>query len=110
MKKFALVTLSALIATASVARADTFSVNSMPLGSIPADTDMNATGSIGTPLKKRTVERDGVAFTGGMFSPALLPCQPVHLVPADSRYRTKCRVNRFSSTSQRLRMVSTMIR
>ena len=63
MKKFALVTLSALIATASVARADTFSVNSMPLGSIPADTDMNATGSIGTPLKKRTVERDRVAIT-----------------------------------------------
>lgn len=63
MKKFALVTLSALIASASIASADTFSVNSMPLGQFPAATDNNPTGSIGAPLKKRTVERDGVAVT-----------------------------------------------
>ena len=63
MKKFALVTLSALIASASIASADTFSVNSLPLGAVPAGTDATPTGSIGTPLKKRTVERDGVAVT-----------------------------------------------
>lgn len=63
MKKIALVTLSALIASASIAGADTFSVNSMPLGQFPAATDNAATGSIGAPLKKRTVERDGIAVT-----------------------------------------------
>mgnify|MGYP003526710272 CR=1 FL=1 len=63
MKKFALVTLSALVASASIAGADTFSVTSMPLGQFPVATDNAATGSIGAPLKKRVVERDGVAIT-----------------------------------------------
>jgi hypothetical protein len=63
MKKIALVTLSALIASASIASADTFSVTTMPLGQFPAATDNSPTGSIGAPLKKRTVERDGVAVT-----------------------------------------------
>ncbi len=63
MKKLALVTLSALIASASIASAQSFDVGNMPLGQFPAATDNSATGSIGTPLKKRTVERDGVAVT-----------------------------------------------
>jgi hypothetical protein len=63
MKKFALVTLSALIASASIASADPFSVNALPLGQFPAATDSTPTGSIGAPLKKRTIERDGVAVT-----------------------------------------------
>jgi hypothetical protein len=63
MKKFALATFSALVASVSVANADQFSVTSMPLGQFPAVIDNAATGSIGAPLKKRTLERDGVAFT-----------------------------------------------
>jgi hypothetical protein len=63
MKKFALATLSALIASASIASADSFSVTSMPLSAIPATTDNIATGSVGAPLKKRVIERDGAAVT-----------------------------------------------
>ena len=63
MKKFAFVTLSALIASASIASAQSFDVSSMPLGQFPSATDNTATGSIGAPLKKRLVERDGVAVT-----------------------------------------------
>jgi hypothetical protein len=63
MKKFALVTLSALIASASIASAQSFDVSSMPLGQFPSATDNTATGSIGAQLKKRVVERDGVAVT-----------------------------------------------
>lgn len=63
MKKIALVALSTLIVSASIANADSFSVTSMPLGQFPAGTDNTPTGSIGAPLKKRTVERNGVAIT-----------------------------------------------
>lgn len=63
MKKLALVTLSALIASAPIASAQSFDVGAMPLGQFPAATDNAATGSIGAPLNKRTIERDGVAFT-----------------------------------------------
>jgi hypothetical protein len=63
MKKFALVTLSALIASASIAGAQSFDVSTMPLGQFPAATDNAATGSIGAPLKKRVIKRDGVAIS-----------------------------------------------
>ena len=62
MKKFALANLSALIASASIASAQSFDVSTMPLGQFPVATDNAATGSIGAPLKKRVVERDGVAI------------------------------------------------
>ncbi|MGB8819393.1 MAG: hypothetical protein WCC66_15885 [Rhizobiaceae bacterium] len=63
MKKIALVTLSALIASASVAGAQTIDLNSMPLGQFPTVTDMNPTSSIGEKLKKRVVVRDGRTIT-----------------------------------------------
>lgn len=63
MKKFALVTLSALIASASIASAQSFDVSAMPLGQFPAATDTAATGSIGAQLNKRVVERGGVSIT-----------------------------------------------
>lgn len=63
MKKYALVTLSALIASISFASAQTFDLNSMPLGQFPSSTDASPTGSIGVQLKKRVVVRDGETIT-----------------------------------------------
>jgi hypothetical protein len=63
MKKFVLVTLSALIASASIAGAQSFDVGTMPLGQFPAATDNAATGSIRAQLKKRVIKRDGAAVT-----------------------------------------------
>ena len=63
MKKISLIALSALIAVSGAASAQTFDINAMPLGQFPSMTDNASTGSIGTPLKKRVIVRDGANVT-----------------------------------------------
>ena len=63
MKKTSLIALSLLIAASGAASAQSFDLNSMPLGQFPSATDNTATGSIGAPLKKRMIVRDGVNVT-----------------------------------------------
>ncbi len=63
MKKISLVAFASLIALSGVAGAQSFDINAMPLSSIPTATDNTATGSIGAPVKKRVVVRDGVKVT-----------------------------------------------
>lgn len=63
MKKISLVALGALIALSGAASAQSFDINAMPLGQFPSMTDTVATGSIGNPLKKRVIVRDGANVT-----------------------------------------------
>ena len=63
MKKISLIALSLLIAVSGAASAQSFDLNSMPLGQFPSITDNTATGSIGAPLKKRMIVHDGVNVT-----------------------------------------------
>ncbi len=63
MKKISLIALSTLIALSGAASAQSFDINAMPLSQFPVATDMNATGSIGHPLKKRMIVRDGANVT-----------------------------------------------
>jgi hypothetical protein len=63
MKKISLLALASLIALSGVASAQSFDLNAMPLGQFPSVTDKVSTGSIGAPLKKRVIVRDGANVT-----------------------------------------------
>ena len=63
MKKISLIALSFLIAVSGAASAQSFDLNAMPLGQFPSVTDKTSTGSIGAPLKKRVIVRDGESIT-----------------------------------------------
>lgn len=63
MKKISLIAIASLIAVSGVASAQSFDINAMPLGQFSSMTDKTATGSIGAPLKKRVIVRDGVNVT-----------------------------------------------
>jgi hypothetical protein len=64
MKKFSLIAFASLIALSSAAQAQSFDLNSMPLGNVPQKLDSAETGSIAA--KKvfvRTIDRDGTTVT-----------------------------------------------
>ncbi len=63
MKKISLIALSTLIALSGAASAQSFDINTMPLSQFPSMTDNASTGSIGYPLKKRVIVRDGANVT-----------------------------------------------
>jgi hypothetical protein len=63
MKKISLIAIASLIAVSGVANAQSFDLNAMPLGQFPSMTDKVSTGSIGAPLKKRVIVRDGANVT-----------------------------------------------
>ena len=63
MKKFAVVTLAALVALQGSAFAQSFDLSAMPLGQFPTATDDVSTGSIGARLFKRLVKHDGTSYT-----------------------------------------------
>jgi hypothetical protein len=64
MKKTSLVAIASLIALSSAASAQSFDINTMPLGNIPAVTDKAPTGSIAArKVFQRTVKRDGATLT-----------------------------------------------
>ena len=63
MKKISLIAAASLIALSSAASAQSFDLNAMPLGQFPSLTDKTSTGSIGSPLKKRIIVRDGASVT-----------------------------------------------
>ena len=64
MKKLTLVTFASLIALSSAAQAQSFDLNSMPLGKFPSGLDATETGSV-APRKVfiRTIDRDGLSVT-----------------------------------------------
>lgn len=61
MKKISLVAISLLVAATGFASAQSFDINTMPLGNIPsASVDKASTGSIDAPsLQKRVIKRTG---------------------------------------------------
>ena len=63
MKKIVFATLAALISLQGVASAQSFDLNSLPLGQFPTATDSESTGSIGARLLKRVVLHDGASYT-----------------------------------------------
>ena len=63
MKKIVVATLAALVSLQGVAFAQSFDLNSLPLGQFPTATDSEATGSIGARLLKRVVRDDGATYT-----------------------------------------------
>jgi hypothetical protein len=64
MKKTSLVAIASLLALSSAASAQSFDINTMPLGDIPAKMDNAPTGSIAAKkVFERTIKRDGVKVT-----------------------------------------------
>jgi hypothetical protein len=63
MKKISLLALASLVALSGFASAQSFDINAMPLGQFPTVADTVSTGSIGAPLKKRVIVRDGANVT-----------------------------------------------
>ncbi len=60
MKKIPLAAIATLIALSSAASAQSFDINSMPLGNIPTATDNTRTGAVAArKVFKREIERDG---------------------------------------------------
>jgi hypothetical protein len=64
MKKILLVAIASLLALSGAAGAQSFDINTMPLGDIPAKMDNAPTGSIAAKkVFARTINRDGVSVT-----------------------------------------------
>jgi hypothetical protein len=64
MKKTSFVAIASLIALSSAASAQSFDLNAMPLGNIPAVTDKSSTGSIAArKVFERIIKRDGATLT-----------------------------------------------
>jgi hypothetical protein len=62
MKKISLVAIASLIALSGAASAQSFDINTMPLGNIPSATDNVPTGSVAAKkVFKRQIERDGAS-------------------------------------------------
>jgi hypothetical protein len=60
MKKISLVAIASLLALSGAAGAQSFDINTMPLGNIPSATDNAPTGSIAAKkVFKRQIVRDG---------------------------------------------------
>lgn len=64
MKKLSLIALASLIALSSAASAQSFDLNSMPLGEFPSRLDATETGSVAQrKVFIRTIDRDGISVT-----------------------------------------------